>query len=121
MPHILVIEDDEEVRSLITEFLVREGHEVHEAENGVEGTELFDQLNEIDIVITDIMMPNQDGVETIRKLKSSDPSVRAIAITGYRGSFNRLPAAEFVGAKHTLVKPFTKEELLEAVASVLAG
>jgi two-component system, chemotaxis family, chemotaxis protein CheY len=119
MPHILVIEDDEEVRSLISEFLVREGHEVHEAGNGLEGTEVFDQLD-IDIVITDIMMPSQDGVETIRALKERDPGVRAIAITGYRGSYNRLPAAEFVGAKQTLVKPFTKEELVEAVNAVLA-
>lgn len=119
MPHILVIEDDDEVRALITEFLKREGHEVLEATNGLEGTEVFDQ-NEVDIVITDIMMPAQDGVETIRALKMRDPKVRAIAITGFRGSYNRLPAAEFVGAKHTLVKPFTKEQLLAAVDSALA-
>ena len=118
MPSILVIEDDDEVRSLICEFLTREGYEVHEASDGLEGTKVFDQ-EEIDIVITDIMMPMQDGVETIRALKSRDPDVRAIAITGYRGSYNRLPAAEFVGAKQTLVKPFTKEELLEAVSSLL--
>jgi len=118
MPQILVIDDDEEVRSLIAEFLTREGHEVHEASDGVKGTQIFDQ-NEIDIVITDIIMPTQDGVETIRALKNLDPNVRAIAITGFRGSYNRLPAAEFVGAKRTLVKPFTQEELLAAVASVL--
>lgn len=119
MPQILVIEDDEEVRSLITEFLVREGHDVLEASNGVEGMNVFEQ-NDIDIVITDIMMPSQDGVETIRALKERDPSLRAIAITGYRGSYNRLPAAEFVGAKQTLVKPFTKDQLLDAVNSILA-
>lgn len=119
MPHILVIEDDDEVRALISEFLSREGHTVHEATNGIEGTQVFDQ-NDIDIVITDIMMPAQDGVETIRELMLRDPEVRAIAITGFRGSYNRLPAAEFVGAKHTLVKPFTRAQLLSAVDSVLA-
>lgn len=119
MPRILVIEDDDEVRSLITQFLMREGHEILEATNGVEGAEVFGQ-QPVDIVITDIMMPTQDGVETIRELKAIDPNVRAIAITGYRGSYNRLPAAEFVGAKRTLVKPFSKEDLLEAVDAVLA-
>lgn len=118
MPNILVIEDDEDVRALICEFLKREGHEVHEASDGLKGTQVFDQEN-IDIVITDIMMPTLDGVETIRALKSRDPDVRAIAITGYRGCYNRLPAAEFVGAKQTLVKPFTKEELIEAVNAIL--
>lgn len=120
MPHILVIEDDDEVRSLITEFLVKEGHDVSEATNGLEGASAYVD-GTFDIVITDIMMPSQDGVETIRSLKEHDASVRVIAITGYRGSFNRLPAAEFVGAKKTLVKPFTKEELLEAVDDVLAA
>ena len=119
MPHILVIEDDDEVRALISEFLSREGHTVLEATNGVEGTQVFDQ-NDVDIVITDIMMPAQDGVETIRELMLRDPAVKTIAITGFRGSYNRLPAAEFVGAKHTLVKPFTKDQLLAAVDSVLA-
>jgi CheY-like chemotaxis protein len=119
MPQILVIEDDDEVRALISEFLSREGHTVLEATNGIEDIQVFDQ-NDIDIVITDIMMPAQDGVETIRALMLRDPEVRAIAITGFRGSYNRLPAAEFVGAKQTLVKPFTKEQLLSAVDSVLA-
>tara|TARA_B100000700_G_C14748479_1_gene716389 strand:- start:263 stop:544 length:282 start_codon:yes stop_codon:yes gene_type:complete len=82
VPQILVIEDDEEVRSLITEFLVCEGHEVHETENRIEGTTVFEE-KDIDIVITDITMPSQDGVETIRALKERHPDLRAIAITGY--------------------------------------
>ena len=117
VPQILVIEDDEEVRSPITEFLVCEGHEAHEAENHIEGTTVFEE-KDIDIVITDITMPSQDGVETIRALKERHPDLRAIAITGYHGSYNRLPAAELVGTRQTLVKLFTKEELLEAVNSV---
>ena len=65
-------------------------------------------------------MPAPYGVETIRELMLRDPAVRVIAITGFRGSYNRLPAAEFVGAKHNQVKPFTKAQLLSAVDLVLA-
>ena len=118
MSRILVIEDDSEVREMIREILAREGHEVIEAVDGSEGVQIYTN-DPTEIVITDIMMPEKDGVETIRELKQQDPNLRVVAVTGFRGSFNRLPAAEFVGAQKTLVKPFDRKALLSAVEDLL--
>lgn len=118
MAQILVIEDDADIRELITRMLEDSGHKIFHAQNGNEGLQNF-QAEKIDLVITDIMMPEKDGVETIRELKSLDQNVKVIAITGYRGRFNRLPAAEFLGAQETLIKPFTKADLLSAVEKLL--
>jgi CheY-like chemotaxis protein len=116
--HILVIEDEENILGLITTMLEKSGHHVVGAHDGTEGLMIYrDQPT--DLVITDILMPKKDGVETIRELKRDFPQARIIAITGYRGRFNRLPAAEFVGAQVTLMKPFTQSQLLEAVDGLL--
>jgi len=94
------------------------GHQVVYAKNGVEGVAKYKDES-VDLVITDIMMPEKDGIETIRELKGCDAKVKIIAITGYRGRFNRLPAAEFLGAQETLVKPFTKADLATTIDKLL--
>ena len=119
LPRILVIEDDNEVRLMVRQMLERAGHEVAEAINGDEGVESYRQ-RPVDLVITDILMPGKDGVETIRELRRDFPEVRIIAMTGFRGTFSRLPAAEYLGAKRTLVKPFSSKQLLDAVDETLA-
>jgi DNA-binding response OmpR family regulator len=120
MARILVIEDEESVRKIYRDMLEHAGHEVIEARDGKEGGSLFRQTQP-DLIITDILMPNKDGVETIRELRHDCPDVRIIAITGARGVFNRLPAAEFLGAQRALAKPFTLKELRETVQEVLRG
>jgi two-component system chemotaxis response regulator CheY len=115
---ILVVEDDAEVRSLIITMLKSAGHQVTHASNGIDGIKKY-QSEEIDLVITDIMMPEKDGIETIRELKKCNQDVKIVAITGYRGRFNRLPAAEFLGAQETLLKPFTKSDLITTIDKLL--
>lgn len=114
MANILVVEDDSDIRDLMTNILKDAGHQVILAKNGDEGIATYQQ-NQTDLVITDIMMPEKDGIETIRELKKINKEVKIIAITGYRGRFNRLPAAEFLGAQETLLKPFTKADLLSTI------
>jgi CheY-like chemotaxis protein len=118
LAQLLVIEDDTEIRELMNTMLTGAGYGVVIARNGYEGVEKY-KSEEIDLVITDIMMPEKDGIETIRELKKCNKAVKIIAVTGYRGSFNRLPAAEFLGAQETLLKPFTKMDLLATVGKLL--
>ena len=118
MKHILIIEDEEQVQGLLRTMLENAGYAVSVAGDGVAGLAAFRQ-NRADLVVTDIMMPEKDGVETIREIRKTSSQVKIIAITGYRGPFNRLPAAEYVGAQKTLVKPFRKAQLLEAVEDLL--
>ena len=118
MAQILVVEDDAEIRELMILMLEGIGHKIVIAKNGMEGVERY-KSKDIDLVITDIMMPEKDGIETIRDLKKCNPEVLIVAITGYRGRFNRLPAAEFLGAQETLIKPFTKADLLTVIDKLL--
>ena len=120
MGRIFVIEDDDQVRMLYRDILVKAGHEVIEARDGREGMRLFRQAPG-DLVITDIIMPKKDGVETIRELKRDFPGVKIIAITGARGIFNRLPAAENLGADIVMRKPTTVQEIVVIVTGLLSG
>lgn len=119
MPRILLIEDDEQLRMMLRQALELSGHDVTEAANGNEGLVAFRQAR-TDLVVTDIMMPQKDGIETIRELRRDFPETRIIAITGFRGVYNRLPAAEYLGAKRTLVKPFSVQDFLHTVQDVLS-
>lgn len=119
MARILLIEDDQPLRGVYRAMLETAGHEITEAPNGREGIRLFRDAP-ADLIITDLLMPQQDGVETIRELRRDFPRVRIIAITGARGSFNRLPAAGFLGARRTLTKPVFLEDMLRTVSEVLA-
>ncbi len=119
MARILLIEDDEALRKVYRSMLETAGHEVVEAPDGREGIRRFRETP-ADLIITDLLMPRQDGVETIRELRRDFPGVRIIAITGARGSDNRLPAAGSLGARQTLTKPVSLDDLLRAVREVLA-
>jgi DNA-binding response OmpR family regulator len=118
LARILIIEDTQEEREMLQEMLGTQGHDVVVAPNGEEGLAVYRE-EPVDLVITDIIMPKKDGVETIRELRREDPDIKVIAITGARGTFNRLPAAEYVGAHRTLMKPFMMSELLDAVREEL--
>jgi len=120
MARILVIDDDDMVRSLLIRALTRGGHEASGASDGAEGV-LYVQENPVDLVITDIFMPQQEGLATIMQLRRSRPGSRIIAISGggARESLDVLPVAAALGAAKTLRKPFTPSEVLEAVREVL--
>lgn len=120
MASILVIDDDDMVRTMLLRTLTRGGHTAVGARDGAEGIRSFRE-NPMDLVITDIFMPNQEGLATIMELRRNFPTSRIIAISGggARASLDVLPVAEALGASKTLRKPFTPAEVLEAVNEVL--
>ena len=120
MARILVIDDDKQVRLAVRWILEHEGYEVLDACDGKKGMEVF-QGNSVDLVITDIIMPEKEGIETITELKQAQPVLKIIAMSGSGAVDPRvyLSVAEKVGAMRTLVKPFSKDELLETVSALL--
>ena len=120
MSRILVIDDDEQFRGMLRQVLGRAGYEVVEAGNGKEGMALF-RAEPTDLIITDILMPEQEGLQTIRELRHEFPETKIIAISGGGpgGSMNFLKAAKLLGAQRTLWKPFDLDELRQTVREVL--
>ncbi|HHE32156.1 MAG TPA: response regulator [Chlorobaculum parvum] len=111
---ILVIDDDPSVRKFIATTLKNESHTVTEAENGVEGLKKFQEERDINIIITDLIMPDKEGLETIIEIRKINPSIKILAISGGGkvGPENFLLLADAVGANATLKKPFSGQELL---------
>ena len=121
MANILLIEDDDQLRNLLELLLTSAGHVVTTAGEGAEGVKRF-RANPADLVITDIVMPNQEGIETIMKLRSQHPRLGIIAMSGGANlSATWLAMAAKLGADRTLAKPFTILQLNEAIAAVLAA
>lgn len=117
---ILVIDDNTTTRFILSKALTAEGYDVAIASNGDEGLKLFYE-NPAKLVITDIMMPEKNGVEVIVKLKEDFPDIRIIAISGgtpEKGN-DLLRMTKILGAKSTLKKPLEKETLLKAVKDAL--
>jgi DNA-binding response OmpR family regulator len=119
MPRILLVEDDELVRTMIRVFLEEEGHEVFEASDGKQMREEFDPPP--DLIITDVLMPSVDGLELIMQVRRRDPKIKILAVSGggqIRGE-TYLSIAQRLGAQHTLAKPFTRWAFLAAVRLAL--
>ena len=122
MARILIIDDEDLVRFTLRQILERTGHEVLEAENGRQGIALH-RASPADVIITDIIMPEQEGVETIIELRRDYPAVEIIAVSGGGriGSREYLELARKFGARHVFAKPFDQRELLRAVDETLAA
>ena len=120
MARILVIDDDMFVRRTIVYLLQALGHETADAENGRLGVDMQRQQR-FDMVITDMVMPVQDGLETINILKKEFQQLPIIAMSGGSPAHGkaRLTDASLAGAMTTLTKPFTTEELLGAMLRCL--
>lgn len=114
--HILVIEDHDPMARTIETLLAVDGHTVTRAADGRAGMALY-AATPFDLVITDILMPNQEGLETIRELVAHNPDVKIIAVSGSGrdGGMDYLRVAEAFGAVSTLQKPFQPEDLLRLV------
>jgi len=122
MPRILLIEDDAALRRTLRTILEKALHTVAEAGDGLQGVALFSKET-FDLVITDIIMPNREGIETIGDIRRLDPHVPIVAISG-GGSVGGelfLKLAEQVGATRTLAKPIRPVDLVQAVASCLGA
>jgi CheY-like chemotaxis protein len=120
MARILLIEDEPQLGGALRHMLEQAGYDVVEARNGCEGVQRFRAMPP-DLVITDIFMPEQEGLETIRILRQTCPAIKIIAISGggQKRTLNFLSVAEKLGAQRTLWKPFRRQELLEAVRELL--
>ncbi len=120
MHSILVVEDDAAVAFTVREMLSSAGYQVTTAANGVEAIEAY-RRSRSDLVVTDLIMPEKDGLETIIDLRRGDPAVRMLAMSGGGRTRNMefLGMARRLGVRVTLSKPFTREELLMAVATAL--
>lgn len=121
MARILVVDDEPEVLLLLTDILESVGYEVVTATNGEEGLRQYQRGN-VDLIVTDIIMPDKEGLESIMDYKQLNPEVKIIAISGGAriGPHTYLKMAEKFGARRVFSKPFRNKELLDAVEELLA-
>jgi len=120
MQKILIIDDDHHILLMIKKMLERAGYDVDLASNGKEGLELFKRIR-ADLVITDIIMPEKEGLETIREMKRLIPDLKIIAMSGGGkiSADNYLETAKIFGASRVLQKPFSQKTMVMAVIDLL--
>ena len=120
MARILVIDDDRPLLKVLSDLLQSAGHEVTTAVDGDEGLQCLSAAP-FDVVLTDLIMPNKEGLETIRDVRRRDAGIKIIAMSG--GGFGDgrtyLGLAAKLGAHRTLPKPFSRAELLASVVAVM--
>lgn len=114
---ILIVDDDAAVRSVLQAILSQAGYEVDLAGNGKEAIRKLAE-SPFDLMITDLVMPEQEGIETIKQLRRDHPQVKVIAMSGAFGG-EYLQIAGFLGANRTLTKPIRMETAILAVKEVL--
>jgi DNA-binding response OmpR family regulator len=119
---ILLIDDDTLVRRSVARVLMQNGHDVVTAEDGLRGIELYHR-EKFDLIVTDIYMPRQEGIETILTLRREDTETKIIAISGggRTGNTDSLEMARLLGADDIIEKPFRTDQLLAKIASVMKG
>jgi DNA-binding NtrC family response regulator len=120
MRKIVIIDDDASLRGTLRVLLEKRGYTVAEAENGRDGIKKVESVG-ADLVLTDVIMPDQDGIETVQILRKTYPGTKVIAMSG-GGSFRMnelLTMATKLGAEGRLEKPFTSEEVLKEIDRVL--
>ncbi|MCF6286635.1 MAG: response regulator [Candidatus Hydrogenedentes bacterium] len=122
MARVLIIDDDYAMRQAIREILEDAGHEIVEAPNGLSGIEM-QRKHHVDLVISDIFMPEKEGMSTIRDLCGEFPGLRTIAMSGGNDDLSTpggfIELARRFGARATITKPFKVEEFLAVVNQVL--
>lgn len=122
MARILLIEDEHLVASTLEIVLLKAGHNVTIAPNGEAGLAQFNAARP-DLVITDIIMPEKEGIETIRDIRAKDPTVPILAYSGggRTKNYDLLRMADKLGATEVMRKPFSNEELVATVARCLGA
>ena len=120
MARILIIDDDESIRSVFKRFLEGEGHDVEVASDGHKGLQVLER-HSVDLVITDIMMPETDGLEVVMAVRGKGTEIPVIAMSGgmHAVPMDFLPMAKKFGAEKVLYKPIELVDLLAAVDEAL--
>ena len=116
---ILVVDDEDIVRTSCSRTLSPEGYEVRLAKNGVEGLKMASE-ERFDLVLTDLKMPDMDGIEVLRIIKEQWPETAVIIVTGYQTVDTAVKAIK-LGAYDYIEKPFTPDALISAVAEAMAN
>ena len=120
MAKILIVDDENQIRLMLRQMFEREGHVIMEAADGKEAIKM-NKSNPADLIITDIIMPEMEGIRTIMELKKAKPDAKIIAVSG--GGKNApeqyLHFAKKLGADRTFTKPFNRDELVAAVKEIL--
>ncbi len=121
MAQILLIDDDDAIRTVVRIALEHAGHTVTEAADGREGLQQL-RARAPELVITDLIMPEREGLEIMMEARTTHPAIKFIAISGAgrRGS-DYLRVAKYLGAKRILAKPFTPEQLIAEVNGLLGS
>ncbi|PTY08346.1 response regulator [Opitutaceae bacterium EW11] len=121
MARLLVVDDDLSLRNMLTQALSRHGHAVTQASNGREAWMQL-QVGTFDLVLMDLIMPDVEGLETIRRMRSAGTRTKVLAMSGggRSGTENILKMAHMLGASETIEKPFTAQELMAVVDRMLA-
>lgn len=114
---ILVIDDEDIVRTSCSRALVPEGYEVKAAKNGLEGLKMISD-EKFNLVLTDLKMPDMDGIEVLKRIKEEWPEIEVIIITGYQTVDTAVKSIK-LGAFDYIEKPFTPDALVAAVAKAL--
>lgn len=121
MAKILIVEDDDQLRDMLTQMFEREEYEVVGSENGEEAIRVLRQ-SPVDLLVTDIIMPQIDGTRLIMEIRKEYPNLKIIAISGgsrHIDPQNPLHIAKKLGAKFTFTKPFRLSDLLGAVRKLV--
>jgi len=118
MSRILIVEDTQLMRESLVDVLSAAGHEIVTADNGLIAVEFVAAGRQFDIIVTDIIMPEMDGIQTILELQTMLPAARIIAISGGSARLDKaqgLETASRLGAVAVLEKPFEVDALLDAI------
>ncbi len=121
MPYVLIIDDDAMIRNLLCEIFAREGYQTAGAANGKEGLKMYRE-RPADVVVTDMIMPEMEGLETIMAIRKDNPEAKIIAISGggRDSPDDYLVLARGFGANATFTKPVERQALLTAGRELLA-
>ncbi len=121
MATILVVDDEEPVRDLVSKIVLKDGHDVVVAADGQEACDLYAK-SDIDLIITDLVMPEKNGIQMIMDLKNQTPDLKVVAISGgsgFTGDIDLLSVAKLLGAKHIIRNPFGVDDIRNAVNDTL--
>lgn len=118
--HILVVDDDESIRVTVEIILKTEGYNIITCKNGYEAIEILEN-KDFHLVISDIIMPDMDGIGFLRSIRNLGKQMNVIMISGNQIGRRFFRSAQLLGAKASLTKPFSRTELVETVKSVLEG
>lgn len=120
MQKILIVDDDDLIRDLLYEILTPQGFEIILAENGNRAMEILSR-ERVDLIITDIIMPEKEGIETILDIKKKLPNAKIIAMSGggQLGANSYLNIAKRLGVSATITKPFDPNKLVKTIRTIL--